>query len=87
MDLGKSRYGGPFTTEQVEDVKTMFRIFLVGLSLMVIGLSTSLHLHYINIPSGLNKCNSNIVRSFSYNGNLCFIVWTLFHEFLNISIA
>ena len=24
MDLGKSRYGGPFTTEQVEDVKTMF---------------------------------------------------------------
>ena len=22
MDLGKSRYGGPFTTEEVEDVKT-----------------------------------------------------------------
>ena len=26
MDLGKSRYGGPFTTEQVEDVKTIFRL-------------------------------------------------------------
>ncbi len=26
MDLGKSRYGGPFTTEQVEDVKTFFKI-------------------------------------------------------------
>ena len=24
IDLGKSRYGGPFTTEQVEDVKTFF---------------------------------------------------------------
>ncbi len=26
MDLGKSRYGGPFTTEQVEDVKTLLRV-------------------------------------------------------------
>ncbi len=82
MDLGKSRYGGPFTTEQVEDVKTMFRIFLVGLSLMVIGLSISLHPKYFDIPSGLNICNSHIVRSFSYNVNLCFILWTLLHEFL-----
>ena len=82
VDLGKSRYGGPFTTEQVEDVKTMFRIFLVGLSLMVIGLPISLHPHNVDIPSGLNICNSHIVRSFSYNVNLCFIVWTLLHEFL-----
>ena len=82
MDLGKSRYGGPFTTEQVEDVKTMFRIFLVGLSLMVIGLSTSLHPHDFDIPSGLNICNAQIVRLFSYNENLCFILWTLLHEFL-----
>lgn len=26
IDLGKIKYGGPFTTEQVEDVKTFFRI-------------------------------------------------------------
>ena len=26
MDFGKMKYGGPFTTEQVEDVKTMLRI-------------------------------------------------------------
>ena len=25
IDFGKSKYGGPFTTEQVEDVKTFFR--------------------------------------------------------------
>ena len=33
IDFGKSKYGGPFTTEQVEDVKTLFRVvmvFLVG---------------------------------------------------------
>ena len=29
MDFGKRTYGGPFTTEQVEDVKTLFRVVLV----------------------------------------------------------
>ena len=29
MDFGKSKYGGPFTTEQVEDVKTFLRLLTV----------------------------------------------------------
>ena len=29
IDLGKTKYGGPFTTEEVEDVKTFFRILVV----------------------------------------------------------
>ena len=29
IDLGKNKYGGPFTIEQVEDVKTFFRILAV----------------------------------------------------------
>ncbi len=29
LDLGKEKYGGPFTTEQVEDVKTFFRMSVV----------------------------------------------------------
>jgi hypothetical protein len=29
IDLGKMKYGGPFTTEQVEDVKTLFRVLLL----------------------------------------------------------
>ena len=29
MDFGKSKYGGPFTTEQVEDVKTFIRVLAV----------------------------------------------------------
>ena len=33
IDLGKSRYGGPFTTEQVEDVKTLlWMLLIVGIS-------------------------------------------------------
>ena len=30
IDLGKTKYGGPFTTEQVEDVKTFFWSFGIG---------------------------------------------------------
>ena len=70
MDLGKSRYGGPFTTEQVEDVKTMFRNFLVGLSLMVIGLPISLHPGYFDIPSSLNIV---LMRGEAYD-NVCVCV-------------
>jgi len=29
MDLGKAKYGGPFTTEQVEDIKTFFRLLAI----------------------------------------------------------
>ena len=33
LDLGKDKYGGPFTTEQVEDVKAFFGILKILLSL------------------------------------------------------
>ena len=29
IDFGKRKYGGPFTTEEVEDVKTFFKILLI----------------------------------------------------------
>ena len=39
IDLGKSKYGGPFTTEQVENVKTFLQLFLVIISLFGFHLS------------------------------------------------
>ena len=39
IDLGKLKYGGPFTTEEVEDTKTFFRIILLFLSLLGFHLS------------------------------------------------
>ena len=36
IDLGKLKYGGPFTTEEVEDTKTFFRIILIFFSLLEI---------------------------------------------------
>ena len=37
LDLGKDKYGGPFTVEQVEDVKTVFRLLPVLISVIGIG--------------------------------------------------
>ena len=39
IDLGKNKYGGPFTTEEVEDTKTFFRIILLLFCLLGFHLS------------------------------------------------
>ena len=43
IDLGKNKYGGPFTIEQVEDVKTFFRI------LAVFGICTPMFILFISL--------------------------------------
>jgi peptide/histidine transporter 3/4 len=45
FDFAKERFGGPFTTEQVEDVKTLFRILSI---LLVLG-----PIHLLQIPASL----------------------------------
>lgn len=47
LDLGKTRYGGPFTTEQVEDVKSFWRVLAVLLSLFGFTLLHNRHLAYL----------------------------------------
>ena len=47
MDLGKSRYGGPFTTEQVEDVKTILRLLPLCLTLWLLGCSLAFFIHQL----------------------------------------
>ena len=56
IDLGKSKYGGPFTTEEVEDVKTIFLLSALLLSLFGFhladdGYSIRRQLHYKLCPS------------------------------------
>ena len=51
IDLGKEKYGGPFTYEQVEDVKTFFRLLLLILSLFgfhILGNGYSLSYYIMN---------------------------------------
>ena len=42
MDLGKDQYGGPYTNEQVEDVKTFLRIMTVIVSVSMVIISVCL---------------------------------------------
>ncbi len=51
IDLGKEKYGGPFTYEQVEDVKTFFRLLLLIMSLIGVHLLGDGHSFTENILS------------------------------------
>ena len=56
IDLGKNKYGGPFTTEEVEDTKSFFRILLLLFSLLGFhlsghGYSTAQHLMLNECPN------------------------------------
>ena len=80
IDLGKSKYGGPFTTEQVEDVKTILKLLLISLSfLMILLSSTLLYRDRISVfPAHYNP----ILSHFTYNRYWCSIIGTLVYEFV-----
>ena len=66
IDLGKSKYGGPFTTEQVEDVKTISRLLAISLPFFILLFTLSLYSEWEVFSTirylGLNFCTSNIVH-------------------------
>ena len=89
MDLGKSRYGGPFTTEQVEDVKSILRLFAVSLPLWLVlfalafnptfrGMQLS---HHIVKFHNLTNCTSGMLFSFTYSGYWWSMISVLVNEF------
>ena len=52
MDLAKRKYGGPFTSEQVEDVKTFFRLsilYLIGFFYLISFYASVFSLEYLGI--------------------------------------
>ena len=93
VDLGKSKYGGPFTTEEVEDVKTSLRILLVvtcavasetGLILLVV-IPASPQLHFYN-PNHLSEC-SQVVAAAVYNWSAAASLCIPTYEFLIYPLA
>ena len=84
MDLGKSRYGGPFTTEQVEDVKTILRLLPLCLTLWLLGCSLAIFhpLNYNVYPPDWNCYVSRLLSLFTYHNLWCGMVWTVFYEFI-----
>ena len=84
IDLGKSKYGGPFTTEQVEDVKTIFKLLVVSVPFYMIVFTTSVSGLYANgqhyVFPGISGYNSVILSYFTYDGNWCVVIGTLVYE-------
>ena len=74
LDLGKQQYGGPFTTEEVEDVKTFFRLILLLIAIFGYHISGDglLVAHYIQKFS----CPASNVLGFIvlYPGFMSFVV-------------
>ena len=65
IDLGKSKYGGPFTTEEVEDVKTFLLLSLVlaslfGFHLADNGYSVVQQLNYKLCPSAIVQASVSL---------------------------
>ena len=96
MDLGKKKYGGPFTSEQVEDVKTFFRLLLLfvlaffyvcSLDLGVFSLyyfeeNNQVYNYSLYLIEELdNKCTQSIVYNI-FNNNLWILLSITVYEFV-----
>ena len=64
LDFGKSKYGGPFTTEQVEDVKTFFRA--LGLLLIVSFIYAMRDENYFQMHLFKDQTNNIPIKTCSY---------------------
>ena len=83
LDLGKSRFGGPFTTEQVEDVKTFFKLIAIHLPWFIFTLPIQGDLLFYPLTvAGLDNCQSTILYIFTYSPAWCFMLALIFREFV-----
>ncbi len=86
LDLGKSRYGGPFSTEQVEDVKTFFKIVVIQIPLFIVSLSS--RKLYVTArldhqpSSSINECTASFISLFTYHACVGVMLVTLISEFI-----
>ena len=95
LDLGKTKYGGPFTTEQVEDVKTFLKILVISfpifiilaaggnilISFVVIDQEVIFDVMQYHFNPNITNCTSSIVYNFSCNFWWSSIVTTIVYEF------
>ena len=87
IDLGKSKYGGPFTTEQVEDVKTVLRLLAINLPFSVIIFSfTILIRNFLGTAHKkllvLNTCKMEVAHLFLNSVYWYGLLGIVAHEFL-----
>ena len=90
LDLGKSRYGGPFTIEQVENVKTFFRLLTTLVPVCVNILSSNVYgaLYLLDHPLNISdlpqhtSCVYTVLSKFTYIPFWCSMVTLLLYKFI-----
>ena len=73
LDFGKERYGGPFTTEQVEDVKTLLKILGVLLALGLLFILEIPSSIFLSILFGLHVGGHTSVTKQACSGRFIFL--------------
>ena len=87
IDLGKSKYGGPFTSEQVEDVKIVLSLLVISLPFSVIVFSfTVLIRNFWGMVNekllDLDTCETSVSRLFLNSIYWYGLLGSVVHEFL-----
>ena len=72
IDLGKEKYGGPFTTEEVEDVKTVLRLIPITISVTACGVAW-FNSNYLQEMEIHRTCYNSSIKASSFHN-------TLFHN-------
>ena len=72
LDLGKDKYGGPFTEEEVEDVKTFFGY--VPLLVCIFGLTAIITVRpSLNVPSNVDNKGRTSFTCLLNNGSIAYL--------------
>ena len=81
LDLGKEKYGGPFTVEKVENVKTVLR--MIPLMICIVGLGCAGEIYW-SMMMGSNPINSSFKSCIISNNTMTYVTPTfllLLHQF------
>ena len=83
IELGKSKYGGPFTTEQVEDVKTILRMLVMSVPWWITLFSFACNQGVDTVVPvlGLTNCESYSLALFTYSQWWCSVIGAVVYEF------
>ena len=89
FDYAKTQFGGPYTTEQVEDVKMFLRILLLmspAILILASSLLTVLNLeefeNHLKSSSKISKCGRTLIGFFGYDYRFLPMWFIVINEFL-----
>ena len=82
IDLGKSKYGGPFSTEEVEDVKTSLRLLAISVPVFFIIVSFYLWASSPSYSKQDKSCEGALISNIVGNDHFAVVFGTLVYEFL-----